>query len=391
MNFVQQQRNLGLTPLNSMVGSANALYKMPFDTVNEYKGSVIAESFQHHYENNEFYRDLCTKKGINLDDIKGFDDLGKIPLIPVQSFKQRDSHLLMTSHLKDIEFEMRSTGTSGIPSVSRRDRVSVDNAFESVVMTYREFFRISRGMGLFLFPPTEEMPEMGMVKALNIMAGMLDGTANLVKKITFNPAEAVEKLRSWEGKHTRHIIGPPFLIHRLVKYCVDNDIRLNLEKKSLIVTLGGWKKFTGKEIPRSDFNQICTEYLGVQSHNVRDMYGLVEANMLAVECRYQEKHIPPWVHLSLRNPHNVLEEVEYGQRGIIAIYDPTCTSYPGFVLTEDVGYLRESTGCECGRNGQKLVYVSRMPGVEAGCCAVNLEKFIEEKEKELISGGGTNV
>lgn len=391
MNFAEVQRQFGITPLNAMIGSTHSMFRMPFDTVNEYKGSIIAESFKYHYDHNEFYRDLCKRKDIAPEDIKGFDDLPKIPMIPVQTFKQCDSHLIMTSHLKDIEYEMRSTGTSGIPSVSRRDRASVDNAFESVLMTYREFFRISRGMGLFLFPPTEEMPEMGMVKALNIFAGMLDGSASLVKKVTFNPAKAVEKLTAWEGKHTRHIIGPPFLIHRLLKHCIDNDIKLNLEKNSLIITLGGWKKFTGKEIPRGDFNQLCSDYLGVQTHNVRDMYGLVEANMLAVECKQQEKHVPPWVHLSLRNPRNVLEEVEYGERGVIAIYDPTCTSYPGFVLTEDVGYLKKDTSCECGRNGQKLVYISRMPGVEVGCCAINLEKFIEEKEKELVSQGGSNV
>ena len=37
MNFAKQQRKLGLTPLNSLVGSMNTMYKMPFDTVNEYK------------------------------------------------------------------------------------------------------------------------------------------------------------------------------------------------------------------------------------------------------------------------------------------------------------------------------------------------------------------
>ena len=56
-------------------------------------------------------------------------------------------------------------------------------------------------------------------------------------------------------------------------------------------------------------------------------------------------------------------------------------------MTEDVGYLRKETTCDCGRNGQKLVYISRVPGVEVGCCAINLEKFIEEREQQLISGG----
>ncbi|WP_299093591.1 LuxE family acyl-protein synthetase [uncultured Metabacillus sp.] len=388
MNIAEQLRDLGLNPLNTLVGSSHDLYKLPFDLVNEYKGSIIAENFKHHYENNEFYRDVCHKKQVTPEDVKGFEDLVKIPLIPVQTFKQCDSHLLMTSKLNEVEYEMRSTGTSGIPSVSRRDKITVDNAFESVVSTYREFFQISRGMGLFLFPPTEEMPEMGMVKALNIFAGLLDGAANVVKRVTFNPEKAVELLHSWEGKHTRHLVGPPFLIHKLIKYCMENNLKLNLEKKSYIITLGGWKKFTGEEIPREEFNRLCHEYLGVQINNVRDMYGLVEANMLAVECDQQEKHVPPWVHLSLRNPRNVLEEVEYGERGVIAIYDPTCISYPGFVLTEDVGYLRKDTTCECGRNGQKLVYISRMPGVEVGCCAINLEKFIEEKEKQMMAVPG---
>ncbi|MEH6985478.1 LuxE family acyl-protein synthetase, partial [Priestia megaterium] len=214
MNLSTQLKELGLSPLNTLVGSAHNLYKMPFDTVNEYKGSIIADNFHYHYENNEFYRDLCKKKDVRPEDVKGFDDLTKIPLIPVQTFKQCDSHLLMTSKLNEVEFEMRSTGTSGIPSVSRRDRLTMDSAFDSVVTTYREFFKLSRGMGLFLFPPTEEMPEMGMVKALNVFAGLLDGSVNLVKKITFNPEKAVEVLQSWDGKHTRHIVGPPFLVYR---------------------------------------------------------------------------------------------------------------------------------------------------------------------------------
>ncbi|MDV2684025.1 LuxE family acyl-protein synthetase [Alkalihalophilus lindianensis] len=388
MEFVNAIREAGLSPVNTLIGSASELYKLPYKTSCKLKGQVIAENFKHHYENNDFYRDACTKKGVTPEDVKGFDDLNKIPLIPVGTFKQCDSHLLLTSNMTDIEFEMRSTGTSGIPSVSRRDVKTMDNASDGIIKLYREFFQASRGMGLFLFPPTEEMPEMGMVKVLNVFAGLFDGSVNLVKKVSFNPQEAVERLNNWEGMHTRHIVGPPFLIHRLLKYLMDNNIKLKLDNKSFIVTLGGWKRFTGQQISREEFNNRCEEYLGVKQCNVRDMYGLVEANMLAIECDQHKKHMPPWVHISIRNPKNVLEEVKPGERGVIAIFDPTSTSYPGFILTEDVGYIHTDMSCTCGRSGQMLHYISRLPGVEVGCCAINLEKYIEENEERMKKMAG---
>ena len=391
MKVVNQLKELGLSPVKSMIGSTQEIFKKPYEEVEKLRGEVIADNFRYHYENNEFYRSVCKEKGITPDDIQGIDDLIKIPLIPVKTFKQPDSHVLMTAKLSEVEFEMRSTGTSGIPSVSRRDEFSMTTAVLACYAMYREFFRIFRGMALFLFPPTDEMPEMGMVKALNMFAGLLDGSTNLVKHVTFNPAEAVELLQKWEGKHTRHIVGPPFLVHRLLSYCIDNNIKLKLEKKSQIITLGGWKRYTGREIPRKEFDQLCFEYLGIQPSNVRDMYGLVEGNFLAIECREQEKHMPPWVHISMRNPKNVLEEVPVGERGVIAFFDPSSKGYPAFIITEDVGYLKPHTNCSCGRNGQMLVYISRLPGVEVGCCAINLEKFIEEKEEQerqkALAGG----
>ncbi|CAM3958132.1 LuxE family acyl-protein synthetase [Mesobacillus zeae] len=389
MNLVKDIKSFGFSPVSSMISSSSELFKLPYEEICKIKTEIIKENFSYHFEKNEFYRDVCKQKDVTPDDINSFEDLIKIPLIPVRTFKEANSHHLLSCKLSEIEFEMRSTGTSGIPSVSRRDSKTIDYATEGIVKMYREFFKISKGVGMFLFPPTEEMPEMGMIKVLNITAGLFDGTRNMVKKVSFNPQEAVEVLQSWEGKHVRNIVGPPFLIYKLLSYMIDNDIKIKLDKKSLIITLGGWKKFTGKEIPRNEFNALCAEYLGMNPNNVRDMYGLVEANMLAIECEQQEKHLPPWVHISVRNPRNVLEEVNPGERGVVAIYDPTSLSYPGYILTEDVGYIKTDMNCECGRVGQKLTYISRIPGVEVGCCAINLEKYIEENESKRCPDDAT--
>lgn len=124
----------------------------------------------------------------------------------------------------------------------------MDSVFDSVVIIYREFFKFFRGMGLFFFLLIEEMFEMGMVKVLNVFVGLLDGSVNLVKKIIFNFEKVVEVLQSWDGKYIRYIVGFLFLVYRLIKYCMDCNIKFNLEKNSFIIMFGGWKRFIGEEI-----------------------------------------------------------------------------------------------------------------------------------------------
>ena len=379
---MENLEELGINPVTAVIGSTQQLFQWDEEKVNELKGYLIAQNFKHHYENNSFYRMLCEDSGVKPADIQGLNDIQKIPLIPVTSFKRPDSHLLLSTSLENIEFEMRSTGTSGIPSISRRDAETLNNCVFSIYAMYREMFAFSRGAGLFLFPSPEEMPEMGMVKVLNMLSGLFDATRCLVKRASFKPKEAIETLEKCQNIHTRHIVGPPFLIYKLVNYLKTNNIHLKLDQKTMIINLGGWKRFSGMEIPREQYNKECAEFLGIPEENIRDMYGLVESNILAIECEKQSKHVPPWVHFSLRNPKNLAEEVPQGKRGVLAIFDPTSLSYPGFIQTEDLVYLKKENTCECGRNGQKVVYLSRVAGAEIGCCAINLEKHMDAAEEK---------
>ena len=377
---MQVLQDAGLDPYGALVGSLDTLFKADESTQNAIKGWLLADNFRYHFENNAYYRQACVQMGVTPDDIRGFDDIVRIPLIPVRKFKDVDSHLLLSKPLTDIEFEMRSTGTSGIPSISRRDTPSVSRAVHGIYAMYREFFRFSRGAVLYLMPPTEEIPEMGMIKVLNMFSGLVDATRTVVKRVSFKPQDAIDVLEDWQDIHTRHLIGPPFLIYKLVSYLKQHNIRLTLDRNTRIITLGGWKRFTGMEIPREQFNEECAEYLGIQPNQVRDMYGLVEANILAIECEHQHKHVPPWVHFSVRDMDDLSREVAPGRRGLLAIMDPTSLSYPGYILTEDIVYLTRSRDCGCGRGGQQVVYLTRAKGAEVGCCAINLDRQMAEHE-----------
>jgi len=377
-------RNAGLNPLGCVYTSLNKVYRFAVEEQQTLKTNLISENFRFHYQNNAYYRGLCEEQGVTPSDIRHFDDLIRIPLIRVSQFKQTDTQKLLTLGLDQIEVEMRSTGTSGIPSVTRRDSETVTQGSLALWAMYREFFKFSSGAILFLMPSPEEVPEMGMIKVSNMLAGLVDTNRFIVRKATFDPQEAIALLTQWENDHIRHIVGPPFLVHKLVQHLKKHDIHLKLDEETRIINLGGWKRFTGEEIPREEYNRECAEYLGVQPDQIRDMYGLIEGNMVAIECSHHYKHVPPWVHFSVRELDDFRKEVHNGRRGVLAVIDPTCLAYPAYILTEDMVHLDETSSCPCGRNGQRVNFVARVKGSELGCCAINLEKAMYAYERELL-------
>lgn len=379
----EEIRKAGLNPLGCVYTSLDKVLRLPIEEQRELKASLIAENFRFHYENNAFYRGLCVQQGITPPDVRHYDDLVKIPLIPVSQFKRTDTQKLLTLGLDKIEVEMRSTGTSGIPSVTRRDSETVTQGFLAVWAMYREFFKFSSGAILFLMPSPEEVPEMGMIKVSNMLGGLVDTSRFIVRKTSFDPQEAVALLTQWENEHIRHIVGPPFLVHNLIQYLKKHDIHLKLDGESRIITMGGWKRFTGESIPREEFNRECAEYLGVQTGQIRDIYGLIEGNMMAIECSHHWKHVAPWVQFSVRELDDYHKEIHDGRPGVLAIIDPACLAYPAYILTEDMAYLDETASCPCGRNGQRVNIVGRLTGAEVGCCAINLDKAIYAPKTEL--------
>lgn len=376
-NSVKSQ---GGDPVKWAISNLNMLFSLPKEEQKTLKTLLIRDSFRFHYENNQFYREQCVEKGVSPEDIRTFDDLIKIPVIPVNTFKSPDSHKLLSKPLGYIEHEMRSTGTSGIPSVARRCAETMDNAVIAIYAMYREMFGISKGAGLCICPSTEEIPEMGMIKAFSLLTGLLDTHQYVVRNEQFSPEEAVEQLVDWKRNFTRHIIGPPFLIHRLLAYLRATDTRLQLDKDSMVITLGGWKRFTGHMISRAEFNQEIETYLGIPSSNVRDMYALVEANVIVIEDEFNHKHVPPYAHFSIRDPADLSKEVPDGETGQLVILDPLSRSTPGMLLTEDLIYLRSDNSLS-PRNSQRMQYVMRAPNAkEFGCCAVTLERSMAADE-----------
>lgn len=371
----------GFDPLRLFISDVDKLYKLSESEQKELKLCLIKDTVMHHFENSSYYKKLCEEQNFIPSDIKVFEDLTKIPLIPVSVFKSGDNYKLLSKPLQEIEHEMRSTGTSGIPSVYRRCHDTMTNTAFAVVSNYRSMFQISTGAGLLLCPSPEDVPEMAMVKIFNFLTGLLDTSYYaLGDNYEFDAKKSVEQLISWENKFSRHIIGPPFLINRFITYLKNNNIKLKLDTPSLVIMMGGWKRFTGEMISREQLNQDIETWLGIPCSNVRDMYGMVEANFMAIEDEFNHKHVPPYIHFSVRDPNDLSKEVPDGEVGQLAIFDPLSRSVPVMIQTEDLVFIRNDE-TKSWRNSQRIEFVSRTPTAkEFGCCAVTLEKSMNNNE-----------
>jgi len=166
---------------------------------------------------------------------------------------------LLTKQEEEMELEIFSTGTSGIPSIAKRDKETCDNLALILSGLYQEFFRIITGAGLFLCPSPAETPEMGMVRAFNFLSGLLEDRTYLVERYYFVAKEAVNLLKGWEDLFTRHIVGPPFMINRLLKYLAENNMRIELDEESKIIIRSyspRWFMFLRASFPNHSFR--CT-------------------------------------------------------------------------------------------------------------------------------------
>lgn len=364
--------------LAQMLGNVSQAHVQSPDDWAQSVTDVLRDAAIYHQARNGFYRAQCDALGVDPAAINDIGDLQELPLLPVSMFKRPDAQVLLTCSLADVETETRSSGTHGIQSVARRNSETMTRALVGLIGTYREFFNLSGGAGLFLNPTDSEASEMGLLKDFNILNSVFDHHAYLVDDHAFDAREAMEHLRRWKGHMTRHIVGPPFLINRLLRFLEQEKVNVRLDPYSMIITLGGWKRHTAEAIPEEGFRDRCHDLLGVRPANVRDMYGMIESNMLAVECHLHRKHVPPWCYISIRDPGQVGKELPSGDTGTIAILDALNTSYPGFLLTDDMGDVETGT-CGCGRTGQVINFRRRGQGSGLGNCPVSIERYLDSR------------
>lgn len=325
-----------------------------------------------HRENNPSYDMYCDKKGFRSSHLETEADLGMVPLLASGLFKRKS--LELSSLTSDCSArKTTSSGTQGTVSVVPRDDLTIMRFFSSVAIGKREVLGVETfdRQVINLTPHTHEVPDLWIAY---VMAGVnvLYTTTSYVSGGELDSTALVADLRGAFRGEDVNIVGPPALLSDLSERLLSEGC-LALGRDSLIITIGGWKQREREAIRREDLDQRLGKAFGIADcTQVRDTYNMVELNTVIFECEHKRKHCPPWLRVMARD-YDSLSPLPSGKTGILSFLDPTPTSYPGFVLSDDFGTVSYNCECACGIVGDVLSVERRMNRVEARGCALKLE------------------
>lgn len=365
-----------------MIFERKIFYENSYDIINK-RLKLIKASFEYHYNANKNYREICNKYNIIPGDITNYGDLIKIPLIPIDAFKiEAERKLLLTVPMENIRQQVESSGTSGIPSISYKDIVTLDRIAVSILSLYREFFPIIGDYGMFFTIPPKYIAKLGLMKLITFMQVGFSGF-DYVIDLPGDPPDfdrILKEILDQKGKSICHLIGAPFLIYDFIQFIKSRypGKRFDLDPGSMVITIGGWKRKGDSPLcTRDELNGLLADIFNISNFNIRDIFAMAESNLFTMECEYQQKHVPPWGYFSIRNIENPLEKEELsGKSGILAIFDPLNNSSPGFILSGDIGRIVFEGKCKCGRFGQIFQFERRAVGAETRSCALYMDEFI---------------
>ena len=336
---------------------------------------AIVESLEHHHRDNPTYRRLCDARGFKPADVKRPEDLVRIPLLSTRAFKEKLSILSVAP--EKIVKTHHSSGTAGTRSRVPRDQVTLDRFTRSLQQTILQVQGESGYIGL-LGPSPEELGDLSFANWARVGCALAKGHDFFLKDYEFEPEQIVATLNKVTLRPVQ-IGGSPMLILELANFITESGQRLTtLTEDSRVTSGGGFKNLGGEIITRAQYDERVSAAYGVPRKNIRDAYAMSEINGFLSECDQNVKHLPPWLHLSVRNPADLDEEVGKGVEGLPAFLDPLAHSYPGFVVADDIVKVVVADGerCACGRFGPCIdAFIRRAEGAESRGCGRQIEEL----------------
>jgi len=422
-------------PEHALYGPSDP-YRVPTEEANDLCFRSVKFQFDRHYHHNRMYHEFCQEFGVVPDDIRSFEDLGKVPLIPNEFFKDcpsgKDFALwlgnLYTGTLPRIRIKGANPGTDQVVDYFNEAGMAVffssgtGGRHTFAPRDMRSFhmneYAMAKGVAAMFYPTWN--PQMNGCLLLpnpfktNLFAGRLgtifydimnevesavdrkidtelirlsmgDGRGikgRMVRSITNKRSKrTIDDIISWIERNDKAgkemaFVGAPFLLYSTVQKLKEQGRSFDLQDRGAVLTGGGWKVHEHKRIPETEFRKDVEDVLGIRPENCLDLYGMVEGNAWMTQCpEGHYLHIPhSYVHAMVLDDE--FRPLGYGKVGRLAFLDGSMYSYPGFIITNDRVSMLERCPV-CGRPGPVLKPgVTRVPGKESRGCAEEVRKMI---------------
>lgn len=336
---------------------------------------LVREAATRYHELCAPYRRLCEADGFSPADLVTSDDLARVPLVPAGAFKR---HSLACGDGRAVVKRCVSSGTQGTRSEVPRDNVTLERFVGSVQSIANDVVGLPfRGRVLNLGPDTDEAADLWFAYVMSVLE-LIYPAQHFVRGGVFDAAGLAAALEAAEPDERLLLVGPPPLFFRFAEYLQERGPRFGLDSAGadcVVVTAGGWKRASAEAIEPCELRARLCEALGLEEPaRVRDAFNMVELNTVLIECEAHRKHAPPWLVATSRDPRS-LAALPDGETGVLAYLDPTPTSYPGFVLSEDFGSVSEAP-CPCGRTAPTVSIERRIKRIESRGCALKMDHSI---------------
>ena len=86
---------------------------MPVEEIKKLQSEKLVKQVKHVYENVEYYRKLMDEKGVKPEDIKGIEDLHKLPFLSKADLRDAYPYGLLAKPLDECVRIQSTSGTTG--------------------------------------------------------------------------------------------------------------------------------------------------------------------------------------------------------------------------------------------------------------------------------------
>lgn len=373
-----EKRRSGLSEVEAEIYQADDAFFPDAAARAEVQRALLGDAFDLHYARNGAYRAYCERHGVGPAEVRA--EPRSIPLLASSVFK---STSLRTDSGERSILRCTSSGTQGSLSVVERDNTTLERFLGTIRNALDNVFGIEDAVVLNLGPPASEAGDVWFSYVMSV-TDLVFETRSYVRGGALRIGELLEDVEAAARRCADLVlIGAPVMFLELFRLLEAERRRPRLEGNFFVITAGGWKRDEDRAIPPAQFREICRRALpGLDDRRVRDTFNMVELNTILPECAHHRKHVPVWLDVFAIDLDSY-RPAPAGKQGLLAFADASPTSYPGFLMSGDLGRIAQVDDCPCGRPGLCVEVTRRVNTIEARGCALRIVKGLSE-----APGGG---